>query len=208
MAATKEISSFVRKFVNLWHSGCDAKLSLNCQNGKIKIQLSLETGHQHPPAPPKPPRRPGPSRLRRRARRAEEHARASAAGAAASSSAQVSSAVQAAEETPKANEVAVQATVDPPTTTEAAAQAGTSSPRQKDVAVQACQTQVHANAAVQAAAAVHPAQLPHTVLDLVCQDEDYFHLLRKKQEIETKETLEKRSKERQDDLENFMKMIQ
>ena len=208
MAATKDISSFVIKFMELSHSGREAKLSLSCQGGQINIQLSLETGYQHPSAPlQKPPRRPGPSRLHRRARRAEDRARSAAAVVAASSSALA--AVQVAKETPKQVEVAVQVDDNPPATIEAAVQAGTF-PIQKDVAVQVSSTQVHTNAVEavpQQAAAVHTAQLPHAVPDLFCLDRDYFELIRKKQETEANEKLEKRKKERQEDLENFMKMI-
>ena len=85
-----QLNSFVQKFYNLWNTGNDACLNLECHAGKAQIHLQLnlhlqpQPQHQprhHPPPPPQQPRRHlGPSQLRRRARR--EHVRATAAEAA------------------------------------------------------------------------------------------------------------------------------
>ena len=121
MAATQDLSSFVSKFVELWHSGCEAKLSLSCNAGRISIQLGLETGHQPPTAPlQKPHHQPGPSRLHRRARRADERARAAAEEAAAASR-MTSPAEQA-----KKVDAAVQADDEPPATVDVVVETYTS----------------------------------------------------------------------------------
>ena len=150
MAATQDLSSFVSKFVELWHPGREAKLSLSCYAGRISIQLGLETGHQAPAAPPqKPPRQPGPSRLGRRARRAEERARAAAEEAAAASHPTLP-----AEQAKKVNE-AVQADVEPQATIDVVVETVTL-PAQTDAAEQANVVETFP----QQAAAVHAAQLP------------------------------------------------
>ena len=153
MAATQDLSSFVSKFVELWHSGREAKLSLSCNAGRISIQLGLETGHQPPTAPlQKPHRQPGPSRLRRRARRAKERARAAAEEAAAASR-MTSPAEQA-----KKVDAAVQADDEPPATNDVVVVETDTLPAQKDVAEQVNAIETFP----QQAAAVHAVQLPPT----------------------------------------------
>ena len=78
MAAEFEVYSFVNKFMNLSRNGEKADLSLNCEHGRIVVNLKLHL-HEGPPAPfhPYPPPRPqqrpyhhpSPSRLRRSERR-------------------------------------------------------------------------------------------------------------------------------------------
>ena len=78
MAAEFEVYSFVNKFINLSRNGEKADLSLNCEHGRIVVNLQLHL-HEGPPAPfhPYPPPRPqqrpyhhpSPSRLRRSERR-------------------------------------------------------------------------------------------------------------------------------------------
>ena len=75
-----QLNSFVQKFYNLWNTGNDACLNLECHAGKAQIHLQLnlqlqpqpQPQHQprhHPPPPPQQPHRHlGPSQLRRRAR--------------------------------------------------------------------------------------------------------------------------------------------
>ena len=84
MAALQEVHSFVRKFMNLCSNGKNANLSLQCNDGRVTIDLQLHLYHPPPPPyyqtpPPRPHPRPcqqgvSPSRLRRNKRRA--HARA------------------------------------------------------------------------------------------------------------------------------------
>ena len=77
-----ELDSFVFKFKNLWESGVDAHLDLECHAGQAWVGFRVWLGHapgpHQPNIPPKPRRaRDGPSRQYRRARRAaarEEHA--------------------------------------------------------------------------------------------------------------------------------------
>ena len=83
MAAPHEVFSFVNKFLNLSGNGESANLSLQCDHGKVTINLQLHL-EQCPPPPyyphppprpqPRPHHQPSPSRLRRTTRRA--HARA------------------------------------------------------------------------------------------------------------------------------------
>ena len=78
MAAECEVNSFVNKFMNLYRNGEKADLSLNCEHGRIVINLQLHL-HQGPPAPfypyppprpqPRPYHHPSPSRVRRSERR-------------------------------------------------------------------------------------------------------------------------------------------
>ena len=98
---TPELKSFVTKFAELWHSGRNASLALECGAGEATINLQLRLGshplHLQQPQHYQGPqhhleRRVGPSRLRRRARRAQarevaaEQAAAAALQASASSS--------------------------------------------------------------------------------------------------------------------------
>ena len=83
MAAPQEVLSFVHKFLNLCRNGESANLSLQCDHGKVAINLQLHL-RQCPPPPlhphlqprqhPQPFQQPSPSRLRRSARRAHAHA--------------------------------------------------------------------------------------------------------------------------------------
>ena len=85
MAAPHEVFSFVNKFLSLSLNGENANLSLQCDHGKIAINLQLHL-RQCPPPPysPNPPPRsqprqhhqPSPSRLRRSTRRAYARAHA------------------------------------------------------------------------------------------------------------------------------------
>ena len=92
---TPELKSFLTKFADLWHSGRNASLSLECEAGEATINLQLRLG-SHPLQQPKHHqgpqylggRRAGPSRLRRRARRAQARVLA-AEQAAAAAAAQV-----------------------------------------------------------------------------------------------------------------------
>ena len=166
----REIFNFVAKFLDLRQSGLDANLSLNCIAGKLKIQLDLEIGQAHPPAP-RPQRCPGPSRLRRRARRAQ--VREEAAANAASSET-----IQRAVKAVPTNDAAVQA--GPVThTVDAAVQAANET---KDVAVQAVPPQRPAHPLLQHQPAANAAgpQLQHAhnhphqaVQDMFCPDEEY-----------------------------------
>ena len=76
--AGDELHNFNIKFMQLWNSGYEARLTAECWPGKATINLQLTLGDK-PPPPPRAcqvrpqPRRPGPSRLRRRERRAEAH---------------------------------------------------------------------------------------------------------------------------------------
>ena len=77
----KEIFNFVNKFLNLRENGEYATLSLNCQDGRLSINLQLHLsscpppGYKpHPSHRPSPCFRPTPSRLRRSARRAAARA--------------------------------------------------------------------------------------------------------------------------------------
>ena len=75
-----EIDSFISKFQNLCHAGRNANLTFTSKAGKAIVNLSVELGSLHPPAPiqrNQPPRnfphhpRNGPSHQRRRQKRAE-----------------------------------------------------------------------------------------------------------------------------------------
>ena len=76
-----ELDSFVRKFVNLWQSGCDAKLHVESEAGNAFITLRVGLGHdllghhhrvvRH--------RGGGPAKQRRRERREAERKEAAAA---------------------------------------------------------------------------------------------------------------------------------
>ena len=78
MAAEYEVDSFVKKFMNLSRKGETANLSLNCEHGRIVVNLQLHL-HQSPPGPfhrypphrpkPRPYHHPSPSRVRRSERR-------------------------------------------------------------------------------------------------------------------------------------------
>ena len=81
MTAEYEIHSFVNKFMNLSRNGEKADLSLNCEHGRIVVNLQLHL-RQGPPAPfhpypaprsqPRPYHHPSPSRLRRSERRRKQ----------------------------------------------------------------------------------------------------------------------------------------
>ena len=124
MADPTELHSFFHKFLNLWHAGKTACLSLECQAGEARLDLQLRLAHHHPPPlHPHQKSRPGPSRLRRRARRAKARETAAAKVASAAVTATVDVAVQAASPVPPYKiDAAVQAAA--PRTAEAAVQAG------------------------------------------------------------------------------------
>ena len=70
-----ELDTFVQKFRNLWNSGLDARLNMECHAGQAWVGLHLRLGHApgplHQSTIPKSSRnRDTPSRRRRRARRA------------------------------------------------------------------------------------------------------------------------------------------
>ena len=78
-----EVFSFVHKFMNLRKNGDNAALSLQCQDGRVTINLQLHlppcppTQYQpHQPPYPNPRSRPTPSRSRRTIRRASARAQA------------------------------------------------------------------------------------------------------------------------------------
>ena len=100
MAVTPELKSFVTKFADLWHSGRNASLSLECGAGEATINLQLRLGshplHLQQPQHRKGPqhrleRRASPSRLRRRARREQARELAAKQAAAAAEQASASS---------------------------------------------------------------------------------------------------------------------
>ena len=70
-----ELDTFIQKFRNLWKSGLDARLNMECHAGQAWVGLHLRLGHGpgplHQSVLPKISRnRDTPSRQRRRARRA------------------------------------------------------------------------------------------------------------------------------------------
>ena len=70
--ARAEMHNFNFKFMQLWNAGHDARLTVECRDGKSTINLQLTLGEPPPACHVRPqPRRPGPSRLRRRERCAE-----------------------------------------------------------------------------------------------------------------------------------------
>ena len=48
MARMDELDSFVRKFVNLWKSGCEASLNVESKAGNAYVNLRVGLGHAHP----------------------------------------------------------------------------------------------------------------------------------------------------------------
>ena len=95
--ANHEYFNFLKKFLNLLHSGKSAKLVLECQHGQAKIHLEhvlhhplgtlhhpSRQSHQDQPGHGQQ-RQPGPSRVRRRIRRAQARAVVAAGEAAGSS---------------------------------------------------------------------------------------------------------------------------
>ena len=117
MAAPTELSSFVTKFANLWHSGKNACLSLECEAGEaiFNLQLRLQSHHRQPQQVHphySAERKAGPSRLRRRARRAQARPTA-AAEAPTLPSQKPEAAAQANVFTPANSDAAVQAASQP-----------------------------------------------------------------------------------------------
>ena len=147
MAVTPDLKSFVTKFADLWHSGKNACLSLECEAGEATINLQLRLGlHPLQPQDHQGPqhhlaRQAGPSRLRRRARRAQARAMAAAAEQSAAAASTKEADTAAVEAVPTRAEEAVK--VVP---TEAVAKVGEKK-LFADVAVQAVSTVE--NAAVQ-----------------------------------------------------------
>ena len=73
MAGLSELDSFVRKFVLLWKSGCDAKLSVETEAGNAFVNLSVGLGKAALPGHVDVGHRGGsPARQRRSERRAAE----------------------------------------------------------------------------------------------------------------------------------------
>ena len=71
----RELDSFVKKFVSLWRSGCEANLQVQSRAGNASVnpQLDLGKADVHPLAAGDGGRRGGgPARQRRRARREAE----------------------------------------------------------------------------------------------------------------------------------------
>jgi hypothetical protein len=131
MAGHLVLHSFVNKFMNLWSSGKNARLSVECQAGQATVNLQLDLGLPHAQPQEHQEKRVGPSRLRRRAQRAQARAEAAvnaAQATAAVDAADVSvqptntntTAVQAA---PSTTDTAVQAELEPATVQGAAAHA-------------------------------------------------------------------------------------
>ena len=206
----------VREFFLRWSAGLQPSLILETHaNGEILVSSRVSApphchqteqdddqlphhGHrQHRPPP-------GPARLRRRERRA--HARAAAANAATPSKNIDAAAVKAV----ATQDAAVQVVVKPPQSHEAAVQVDRTPPNQELTAVQAGRAPhqhhqplphsgLHAG---QAGHRHHPPPIYYNDLqDMLCPDRDYQGLMRK-------EDKENRKKERQEDLENFTKMIE
>ena len=48
MAGTQELTSLLRKFVNLWQSGCDAKLDIESKAGNAYVTLCVGLGNVLP----------------------------------------------------------------------------------------------------------------------------------------------------------------
>ena len=85
MAGTQELTSLLRKFVNLWQSGCDAKLDIESKAGNAYVTLSVGLGnvlpgHHHGHVGHH--RGGGPARQRRKERRDLERRTAAAAAVA------------------------------------------------------------------------------------------------------------------------------
>ena len=68
-----EATELFSKFQHIWQAGTDARLSLECHAGQVRLNLQVHL--LHPPQQHHPPRQgPSPSRLRRHAKRAEARA--------------------------------------------------------------------------------------------------------------------------------------
>ena len=170
MARPQELQNFVNKFLNLWKTGQNARLAVNCQGGIATVNLQLQLGGDNLANPHKPG--PSPSRQRRSARRALARAEAAAnAAAAAPPLAKTDAAVQAVPTPISTNDVAVEAKVAT-TTKDAVVQTDTSPPFQKVLAVQAS-PQPHRYVPAGQAAAVRHHGDPRHVRDVFCPDRDY-----------------------------------
>ena len=207
----------VREFFTRWSAGLQPCLLLETHvNGEILVSSRVSApphrhqteqdddqlphhGHRHHRRPP------GPARLRRRERRA--HARAAAANAATPTK----NIDAAAEKAVATQDAAVQAVVTPPQSSEAAVQVDCTPPYQEQTAVQAggAPHQHHqplphsGHHAGQADDRHHPQTIYYhnDLQDMLCPDRDYQGLMRTEDE-------ENKKKERQEDLENFTKMIE
>ena len=207
----------VREFFTRWSAGLQPCLLLETHvNGEILVSSRVSApphrhqteqdddqlphhGHRHHRRPP------GPARLRRRERRA--HARAAAANAATPTK----NIDAAAEKAVATQDAAVQAVVTPPQSSEAAVQVDCTPPYQEQTAVQAGRAphQHHqplphsGHHAGQADHRHHPQTIYYhnDLQDMLCPDRDYQGLMRTEDE-------ENKKKERQEDLENFTKMIE
>ena len=167
---TPELKSFVTKFADLWHSGKNASLSLECDNGEATINLQLRLG-SHPLQQPQHhqgsqhrlERRAGPSRLRRRARRAQARELAAERAAAAAEQASASSST-------RTNNPADQAALTPPPRAEKAVQVDVLTlPVEKAGTAEHPSGKVNADAAVQTVLSVNNAavQVDRPVLGLL-----------------------------------------
>ena len=220
MAGSLEFHSFVSKFLNLWSSGKNARLAVECQAGQATVNLQLELGlphaHNHHPQEEHHEKRVSPSRLRRRARR--EQARAEAAvNAAQATTAAVDAAVEPTNTNPAAvnaaptkkdeskedeaqqnKEVAVQAV---PQTIEASVQAACPITPTVDKAVQAVELQ-----------AAQALQFPPAVADMFCPDRDFLRAGRAGHAHDGRggdgTVHQQREEDRRQDLENLQKMLE
>ena len=210
-----ELLSFLSKFTNLWHSGKNAQLSMECQDGVISVNLRLNLDSQ-PPAPqhPTPPaqrlRQPGPSRARRSARRAQARAEAAADAAVSSkdSKAAEDAAVAPDPSVPRTYEAAVQAV---PLTQEAAVQAASCTKPLFNAAVQADgqqqqdQNVLHHRPLLGAAGALPPSS---AVKDVFCPDKDFMMASMAENQHERQVRMDRQAEERRLDLQKFQKMVE
>ena len=224
MANPFELQSFLSKFCNLWSSGRNARLAVECQAGQATVNLQLDLGlphHAHPQEHHK--KQVSPSRLRRRARRAQARIEAAVVAAQATAAEEeadkpsntntaAAKAAQSVKDAPEQDaastltetkDAAVQAG---PQVTEAAAQAAGHT---VDVAVQAEVPQhLHQpppplqQAAAQALHLASPA-----VQDLFCPDREFWKASRAEQERDGRDRDRKQKEDRRKDLEDLQKML-
>ena len=221
MAGPPELFNFVKKFLNLWHSGQNARMSVECEAGQAYVNLHLHLGpadhekqeHQQPQ------KRAGPSRLRRRERRAQTRAEAAKADphpfsnptaeeAGESSKAADNSAPSVAEKAsanPGVKEAAVKAASD--ATTDVAVKATTPFATH-DVTEQAAPHSKFHPLPQAGQVPAHPqVQLPPSAQDVFCPDTDFLTAWRAEHENDRQERQKKRREEQERDLENFRKML-
>ena len=216
----------VQEFFRRWCAGLQPCLLLETHtNGEIYVNSRVTTGvtlpqqteqaDWLPPHGHRHPRHQGPARLRRRARRAHAQATAAVNAAAAKN---IVTAVQADQTLTLTADAAVQAVVQAPHSVDAAVQAGRAL-QQDQAALQPDHAAAQAGRALPGHQPCHDApagqagrQLQHppihqhhhphqVVKDVLCQDIEYYKLVRKEKEVA-------RNDERQEDLDNFTRMIQ